>query len=47
MDWFAFATQDYEVYNNEDRIKQFVINGKISSEEYKIITGNIYEASTN
>jgi hypothetical protein len=34
MDWFKLAQNDWDVYQDPDRIRQFVNFGKITEEEY-------------
>jgi uncharacterized XkdX family phage protein len=43
MDWFVYAKNDWEIYNDKSRIAKFVSFGKITPEQYKNITGDIYE----
>jgi hypothetical protein len=42
MDWYSFALTDFRIYKEPQRIKQYVINGKITGEHYEQITGEIY-----
>lgn len=42
MDWYSFALMDYRFYADPNRIKQYVINQKISTEQFQSITGEIY-----
>jgi hypothetical protein len=43
MDWFLIASNDYKIYGDVARIKNYVIKGKITPEQYQIITGIAYE----
>jgi uncharacterized XkdX family phage protein len=42
MDWFQYAKSDWEVYHDTSRIKQYVLKGKITPEQYEAITGEAY-----
>jgi uncharacterized XkdX family phage protein len=42
MDWFQYAKNDWEVYHDTVRIKQFVLKGKITTDQYTQITGEVY-----
>jgi hypothetical protein len=44
MDWFKMAQNDWEVYHDKNRIKQFVIKGKITATQYEEIAGEPYTA---
>lgn len=43
MDWFKFCKENYDSGNyNVDNLKSFVVKAKITSEQYKEITGEDY-----
>jgi uncharacterized XkdX family phage protein len=42
MDWFQYAKNDWEVYHDTNRIRQYVLKGKITPEQYQTITGEAY-----
>lgn len=45
MDWFEKAKRYYDKgYYTNDNIKVFVVNNRITEEEYKLITGEDYIA---
>ncbi|PLR93184.1 XkdX family protein [Bacillus sp. T33-2] len=44
MDWFKLANNDWNIYHDPERIKQFVLKGKITAEQYEEITGEPYQA---
>jgi hypothetical protein len=44
MDWYSFALMDFRIYKEPGRIKQYVVNEKITGEHYKQITGEEYVA---
>jgi len=39
MDWFNIATNDWLIYRDKDRLKNYVLKGKITEDEYKSIVG--------
>jgi hypothetical protein len=43
MDWFLIASNDWKIYNDTTRIKNYVIKGKITPEQYQEITDVVYE----
>jgi uncharacterized XkdX family phage protein len=43
MDWFAFAQSDWEVYHDKARIAKFVEYGKITTDQYELITNEVYQ----
>lgn len=42
MDWLAIAQNDWEVYQDKERIRRFVEFGKITGTQYQVITGEPY-----
>lgn len=45
MDWFKICTDYYNSgYYDNDSLKRFVVKGKITAEQYQIITGIEYVA---
>lgn len=45
MDWLAFAEMDFKIYQDPERIKQYVAKEKITAEEFHQVTGVVYEAT--
>lgn len=43
MNWFLIAQRDWNIYKDHNRIKNFVVRGKITADEYFQITGDSYE----
>jgi uncharacterized XkdX family phage protein len=43
MNWFLIAQRDYNLYQDPARIKNFVNMGKITTDQYKEITGLDFE----
>jgi uncharacterized XkdX family phage protein len=44
MNWFQIAKNDWNTYHDTARIKNFVVKGKITAEQYQEITGETYVA---
>lgn len=44
MDWFSIAQMDFRIYEEPERIKQYVVKEKITADHYNQITGEIYQA---
>lgn len=44
MDWFLFAQNDWEVYQDATRIAKYVQKSKITADQYQEITGEPYTA---
>jgi uncharacterized XkdX family phage protein len=42
MNWFLIAQRDWSIYGDMARIKNFVVMGKITPEQYTQITGETY-----
>ncbi|MCI3922482.1 XkdX family protein [Paenibacillus sp. TRM 82003] len=44
MDWLKIATNDWAFYESEARIAKYVEFGKITPEQYQLITNSEYVA---
>jgi hypothetical protein len=44
MDWPIIAKTDYEIYQDSERVKEYVRFEKINAVQYEEITGEPYEA---
>jgi hypothetical protein len=42
MNWLYIATRDFAIYQDAERIKQYVIKGKITAAQFFDITGVVY-----
>jgi hypothetical protein len=42
MDWLKYAQNDWNIYHDSYRIKQYVVKGKITAEKYREITREPY-----
>ncbi|WP_147536105.1 XkdX family protein [Bacillus marasmi] len=42
MDWHKQAENDWSIYQDASRIKKYVQFGKITEEQYQVITGESY-----
>lgn len=44
MDWYSYAKNDWEIYQDTARIKKYVQFSKITTAQYEEITGEPYVA---
>lgn len=44
MDWLMIANSDLRIYKDVVRIKNYVLRGKITEQQYEEITGEPYTA---